>query len=220
METPPRLLSQPFEHSIIITKSEFIAFLAPVETVDAADSVIRERRALHPSARHHCTALTLGTPVSLQRSNDDGEPGGTAGMPMANALRGRNMTNIVAVVTRYFGGIKLGAGGLVRAYGSAVTEALDAAHGSGLLLERAPRAVTEVAVDYAIAGPFEAHLRAWSEQHGVRVESADYSGAGLSLTLSHEPALRADLGAAVAEMSSGTALVHDRGTTFVDVPLH
>lgn len=225
LETKPelgdamRLISAPLEDSLTITKSEFIAYLAPVNTVDDADRVIRERRALHPHARHHCTALTLGTPVTLQRSNDDGEPGGTAGMPMANALRGRSMTNIVAVVTRYFGGVKLGAGGLTRAYGSAVTEALDAAESRGLLMERTVREVSSLGVGYDIAGPFEAQFRAWADSHAVTVESADYDAAGLALTLVHEPGLEGAIEAAAAEISSGAVQPTRVGFAFVDVPL-
>ncbi len=216
---PMFLLTAPIENELVITKSHFLAYLAPVETVDDADAIIRERRAMHPNARHHCTALTLGTPVHLQRSNDDGEPSSTAGMPMAQALRGRHMTNILAVVTRYFGGIKLGAGGLVRAYGNAVTDALDAASSTNLVRERVVRQVTDLEVGYELAGTFEASIRAWAENTGgVSVEGADYTASGLTLRFVHRVETAPDLDRAAAELSSGAVGAATVGYTYADVP--
>ena len=213
------LLTAPIENELVITKSRFIAYLAPVETVDEADHLIRERRAMHPNARHHCTALTLGTPVHLQRSNDDGEPSSTAGMPMAQALRGRHMTNILAVVTRYFGGIKLGAGGLVRAYGNAVTNALDVASSKGLVRERVVRQVTDLEVGYELAGTFEASIRAWAENTGdVSIEGADYTASGLTLRFVHRVEIASDLERTAAELSSGAVGAATVGYTYADVP--
>ncbi len=213
------LLTAPIENELVITKSRFLAYLAPVETVEDADAIIRERRAMHPNARHHCTALTLGTPVHLQRSNDDGEPSSTAGMPMAQALRGRHMTNILAVVTRYFGGVKLGAGGLVRAYGNAVTDALDAASSKKLVRERVVRQVTDLEVGYELAGTFEASIRAWAESTGgVRVEGADYTASGLTLRFVHRVETAPDLERAAAELSSGAVSAATVGYTYADVP--
>ncbi|WP_250258073.1 YigZ family protein [Dermabacter sp. Marseille-Q3180] len=213
------LLTAPIENELVITKSRFLAYLAPVATVDEADEIIRARRAMHPNARHHCTALTLGTPVHLQRSNDDGEPSSTAGMPMAQALRGRHMTNILAVVTRYFGGIKLGAGGLVRAYGSAVTDCLDAAAAKKLVRERVVRQVTDLEVGYELAGTFEASIRAWAESTtGVRVEGANYTASGLTLRFVHRVETAPDLERAAAELSSGAVYAATVGYTYADVP--
>ncbi|MCT1866276.1 IMPACT family protein [Dermabacter sp. p3-SID358] len=216
---PMFLLTAPVENELVITKSRFIAYLAPIETVDEADHLIRERRAMHPNARHHCTALTLGTPVHLQRSNDDGEPSSTAGMPMAQAMRGRHMTNILAVVTRYFGGIKLGAGGLVRAYGNAVTDALDVASSKGLVRERVVRQVTDLEVGYELAGTFEASIRAWAENTGgVSIEGADYTASGLTLRFVHRVEIASDLERAAAELSSGAVSAASVGYTYADVP--
>lgn len=216
---PMFLLTAPIENELVITKSRFIAYLAPVETVDEADHLIRERRAMHPNARHHCTALTLGTPVHLQRSNDDGEPSSTAGMPMAQAIRGRHMTNILAVVTRYFGGIKLGAGGLVRAYGNAVTDALDVASSKGLVRQRVVRQVTDLEVGYELAGTFEASIRAWAENTGgVSIEGADYTASGLTLRFVHRVEIASDLERAAAELSSGAVSAASVGYTYADVP--
>ena len=112
------------EHVDVVMGSRFIATVAPVG--DAADAVahLEAQRAAHPDASHHCWAYRVG---SEQRFSDDGEPGGTAGRPMLEVLLKRDLDHVVAVVVRYFGGRKLGAGGLARAYGGAVARAVQAA---------------------------------------------------------------------------------------------
>lgn len=109
----------------IINKSEFITYLKRVESEDEAKEYIDEIKKLHPKATHHCQAFIIDE--NIQRSNDDGEPSGTAGIPMLEVLRKRNMELIVAVVVRYYGGIQLGAGGLIRAYSKGVNDALNSA---------------------------------------------------------------------------------------------
>lgn len=140
---------------IEIRRSRFICAVEPVDSEEAARDVIAARRKADPSARHHCHAFVLGPDGRTQRSSDDGEPAGTAGTPMLEVLRRRELTNTVAVVTRYFGGILLGAGGLIRAYGQAVTEALDAAG----VAEFQQLRLVEVAVGYELAGRLESDLR-------------------------------------------------------------
>lgn len=117
----------PHEHTIVIDKSEFITSLFPTDTAEEAKDAIQQVRKLHHTATHNCTAYIIGDPIFIQKTNDDGEPKGTAGIPMLQSMTYKNMTNITAVVTRYFGGIKLGAGGLIRAYAGSVTAALDTA---------------------------------------------------------------------------------------------
>ncbi|NLY62824.1 MAG: YigZ family protein [Erysipelothrix sp.] len=107
-------------------KSEFITYLQRVEDEDAARAYIDSIKKLHPKATHHCQAFIIDN--MIQRSNDDGEPSGTAGIPMLEILRKREMELIVAVVVRYFGGILLGAGGLIRAYSRGVSDALNVAN--------------------------------------------------------------------------------------------
>lgn len=217
------LLTDQIEHELIIQKSRFLTLLSPVATVEEADAILRDRRAEHPNATHHCTALALGTPLSLQRSNDDGEPGGTAGLPMAQALRGRDMTDILAIVTRYYGGVKLGAGGLVRAYSSAVTDGLDEAQQLDLLRERVVQEVTRTSVSYTIAGQFEAQVRLWAESPSApptaQVVQADYTADALIITLAHAPGLSEQVTAAMAELSAGAAETTTAGWTYADVPL-
>ena len=143
-------------HEIEIRRSRFLCALAPVETEEAAREVIAGRRRADPAARHHCHAFVLGPDGRTQRSSDDGEPAGTAGTPMLEVLRRRGLTNTVAVVTRYFGGILLGAGGLIRAYSQAVAEAADTFG----VVESRRLEIFEVSVDYGRAGRLESDLRA------------------------------------------------------------
>ena len=112
-----------FEDSFIVNKSEFITYLQRVETEDEAKDFIEDIKKLHPKATHHCQAFIIDE--NIQRSNDDGEPSGTAGLPMLEILRKKNMELIAAVVVRYYGGIMLGAGGLIRAYSKGVNDALN-----------------------------------------------------------------------------------------------
>lgn len=112
---------------LIIKKSRFLTYLYPCKDEESAKEYIRQLRKQHPNANHHCYAFIIGDQNELQRSNDDGEPQGSAGVPMLEVLRQRQMQDILAVTVRYFGGIKLGAGGLIRAYGGSVSQALDQA---------------------------------------------------------------------------------------------
>ena len=112
----PSTIAARVEHELVIKKSRFIATVVPVRSVAEADAEIAALRKRYWDARHNCVALVVGGHADQQRSSDDGEPSGTAGVPMLEVLRQRHLTDLVAVVTRYFGGVLLGAGGLVRAY--------------------------------------------------------------------------------------------------------
>lgn len=160
-----RTIKRPGEHEIEIKKSRFICALARVTEEEQAREFIQQRRKAHHDARHNCSAFVLGDAGEIQKSSDDGEPAGTAGVPMLEVLRRNELTNVVAVVTRYFGGIKLGAGGLVRAYGGAVSEALAEVS----LLVRQPVRVMSVEADYVLGGSLDNELR-----------SAGYQVAGTS----------------------------------------
>jgi len=157
-----------------VTRSRFIATLAPARDLDAVDEVVaRVRREFH-DARHHCTALVLGPDGQQQRSSDDGEPAGTAGAPMLSVLRGEELTDVVAVVTRYFGGTLLGAGGLVRAYGGAVSAACARAR----RLARRRVQIVRVEVPLAEAGRIEHLLHRFADDVGVPVEPGVYTATG------------------------------------------
>ncbi|MCF3142782.1 YigZ family protein [Streptomyces platensis] len=155
MQEQYRTLAREGVHEIEINKSRFLCALAPVATETEAQDFIARIRKAHPTARHHCFAYVLGADGGIQKASDDGEPGGTAGVPMLQMLLRREVRYVVAVVTRYFGGVKLGAGGLIRAYGGVVGEALDTL---GTVTRQRFRLVT-VTVDHQRAGRVENDLR-------------------------------------------------------------
>lgn len=116
-----KTIAKPFQNSIDIKKSQFICRLFPAQTEKEAKQIIREISEEYKDATHNCTAYVVSDGEGY---DDNGEPGGTAGRPMLNVLKKNEIKNVVAIVTRYFGGIKLGAGGLVRAYSKSVLECL------------------------------------------------------------------------------------------------
>lgn len=152
-----------------IKRSRFLTRLRRVDDEPSARAVIEERRATHHDATHNCTAFILGPDGRTARSSDDGEPSGTAGIPMLTALQHNQLTDVVAVVTRYFGGIKLGGGGLVRAYSDAVARAVEAAG----IREVRLATLLRVDVDYAEAGVVENQLRTLVLPSGVPVTVTD-----------------------------------------------
>ncbi|RKN12406.1 YigZ family protein [Streptomyces radicis] len=143
-------------HETEVNRSRFLCALAPAATEDEARGFIAGIRAEHPTASHHCWAYVIGADAAVRKSSDDGEPGGTAGPPMLEMLLRRDVRYAVAVVTRYFGGTKLGAGGLIRAYGGAVGEALDALG----TVARERQRLARITVDHGRAGRLENDLRA------------------------------------------------------------
>lgn len=140
---------------IEVKRSVFRATLARAGSEEQARAVIERVRASHRDARHHCTAMVIGPQGRLQRTNDDGEPAGTAGAPMLEVLCGERLSDVVAVVTRWFGGTLLGTGGLVRAYSDAVRAAVAAA----TVVLREPVEVYQLEVPHAEAGRVEHELR-------------------------------------------------------------
>ncbi|MEG2316434.1 MAG: YigZ family protein, partial [Clostridia bacterium] len=120
-------LLQSASDEYLIHKSRFIGQAAPASTTEEALAFLGRVREEHREANHHCYAYIIGKNAGIMRYSDDGEPGGTAGMPMMEVLKARGVVNCVAVVTRYFGGVLLGAGGLVRAYSHTCALALNAA---------------------------------------------------------------------------------------------
>lgn len=112
------------QYEIVIKKSRFICTLKRIDSEEQAKEIIQSIKKEHWKASHNCVAYVLGENQAIQRSNDDGEPGGTAGVPMLEVLKVKELHNVLAVVTRYFGGTELGTGGLIRAYSSSVAETL------------------------------------------------------------------------------------------------
>lgn len=172
-----------------IQKSRFIAYTSHVETEAEARDFVTAIKKKHFDARHNCSAWVLGADSSQQKSNDDGEPGGTAGNPILEAIKQHGLTNVVVVVTRYFGGIKLGAGGLIRAYSHTASLGLEATP----CLEVKPFCLMEAEMDYSLLGTVENWIRneelrtgetAYMDKVTVRllVEPADCEAISTELT--------------------------------------
>ncbi|MFD0889037.1 YigZ family protein [Streptosporangium algeriense] len=186
------------EHEIEIKRSRFVCALAPARSEEEARAFVTARKGLHADATHNCSAYVVGGDLGARRADDDGEPGGTAGTPMLETLLRRGMGDVVTVVTRYFGGVKLGAGGLVRAYGSAVGKTLDLAP----LAEMVPARVVRVTVDHVRAGRLENDLRA----SPYEVRQVGY-GAEVSFQVAVRERDLADFPGWVATLTSGGAQV-------------
>ncbi|UFU02587.1 YigZ family protein [Ruania suaedae] len=201
---------------IEVRRSRFLCRLVRVGEESQARAVVDQARTEHHGAGHHCSAFALGPsgPQQVRRSHDDGEPSGTAGSPMLEVLTGAGLIDCVAVVTRYFGGVLLGAGGLVRAYSDAVTAALERARRDQALVARVRRERAFVDLPHDRAGRIEAELR----QHGVIVLGTDY-GERARLRLAAAPEqveqLRERLAAATA--GSGELVLH--GQEWIDVEI-
>ncbi len=208
----PDTIAEAVEHELVVGRSRFIACVAPVSSVASAEGIIAEVRRRHADAHHNCTAMVTGLLGDQARSSDDGEPSGTAGVPMLEVLRRRELTDVVAVVTRYFGGVKLGAGGLIRAYSTAVAEALEATRP----VHRRALTHMRVEVSHADAGRAENVVRDWAARHASTIGETRYgSRATLSVWVPDHARerLRADLAAA----SAGAWTAHEQEVRVVDV---
>ncbi|MBN9156717.1 YigZ family protein [Microbacterium sp.] len=210
--TYPDTIAAAVTRELIVKKSRFIAHLVPVRSVAEADEVIASVRRQYWDARHNCTAMVTGVTGDQARSSDDGEPSGTAGIPILEVLRRRGLTDVVAVVTRYFGGVKLGAGGLIRAYSTAVSDALDEA----VLLHRRELLEARVDVPHADAGRIDNGLRDWAAAHGSSFGEVVY-GALASFTLWIPPSDRALFVDDLASLSGGSLSPVFGRTRIVDV---
>lgn len=193
---------------IEVSRSRFITRLERVNDEQIAREIIAEVRAEEPRARHHCTAFVLGPDGRVQRSSDDGEPSGTAGAPMLDALVSAGLSDVVAVVTRYFGGVLLGAGGLTRTYRAAVAEAVLAA----------PRVRRGLRYPVAVTSAYEvaAQIESESRRRGFAVGDAQYSERVVQEFLVAEPDIAA-LTALAAELSAGAATLESGEPRYVDL---
>lgn len=210
----PATIAAPVEHELVIRKSRFLTLVAPVDSSEAADAVIAAAKKRHWDAGHNCSAQVTGRFGDRARSSDDGEPSGTAGVPMLEVLRRRQLTDVVAVVTRWFGGIKLGAGGLVRAYSSAVAEALDIA----ALVDRRMLQQVRIAADHADAGRFDNLLRDWASRSGAVLGETSYAAVAEFEVWAPAEAV-AGLQTEIAELSGGAVAAVGTGVErVVDVP--
>lgn len=202
-------LAMPATVELEISRSRFLGLVERVETETEAREVIARVRSAHPKATHHCSAFVLEPGQLVKRSNDDGEPSGTAGAPMLDALLSSGLSDVVAVVTRYFGGVLLGAGGLTRAYRATVAEAVQQAR----LVERDERWEVSTRTSYDVAAQLEAEAR----RRGWIVGDANYSDTVQQTYLMPSGEIEA-LAVLAAEISAGAAEVQVGSSRYVDLP--
>ncbi|MCC3704652.1 IMPACT family protein [Rouxiella badensis] len=192
--------AQSVEISEEIKKSRFITLLQPTPGVEAAKAFIQQVKSQHPSARHHCWAFVAGAPSDSQQLgfSDDGEPAGTAGKPILGQLMGSGIGEITAVVVRYYGGIKLGTGGLVRAYGNGVQLALAQLS----VIERVPQTEFLLRCDYAQISMVETLL----QQVGGSIVQSEY-GAAVDLRLALPAYEAAEIANRLFNLSRGSLVL-------------
>ena len=159
---PYKSVKQGSEAEYTVNRSRFIGRCFPVESEEAALCLLGDIRKKHWDATHNCFAYRIGENAAA-RFSDDGEPGGTAGKPIMDVLTGRGLTNVLCVVTRYFGGILLGAGGLVRAYSKSAADAVAKAG----VVSYLPGTVLDIPMDYSRYGALEGFIRASAEVRNV-----------------------------------------------------
>lgn len=213
----------PLRHEIEIKKSRFLTVLQRVTDENDAQDVVADLRREFHDARHHCSAWILGPDRRIQRSSDDGEPSGTAGAPMLEAIAQRrtgtggtsqddvtDLSDVCAVVVRWFGGTLLGAGGLVRAYSDSVSQALDRA----VFTQRARLGVFQLPAPLAEAARWENELRTT----GVTVLGTQWSlhGATLRIATDDTPEAVAGLETHLAQLTAGTGQLSRVGTDWID----
>ena len=191
---PYKTLLRDAQEEFIVNKSRFIGHGRPCESEEAALAFLAEMRARYRDATHNCYAYIIGPNMGVMRYSDDGEPGGTAGMPIIEVMKARGVTNAAVVVTRYFGGVLLGAGGLVRAYSQGAAAALNAS-GVGVMHPTA-RYLMEVA--YPMLGRVDHYLK----DAPVRVEDKDFTDV-ITYRLTVRCADEADFLARVRDVSEG-----------------
>ncbi|MFC4102310.1 YigZ family protein [Paenibacillus xanthanilyticus] len=167
MLTRYKTLRKQAHKEIVIKKSRFIGYGKPVESEEEAIAFIEEIKKLNWNATHNCSAYMIGERDEIQKQSDDGEPSGTAGKPILEVIKNQGLKNVVIVVTRYFGGIMLGAGGLIRAYTDGAVAATEAAEAITQVLHRE----VIVDVDYTWYGKLENELHG----RGVRVGGTDFT---------------------------------------------
>lgn len=200
------------EIDLEIKRSHFLGLAARTTSEAQAREFIASRRALYPDARHHCSAFIIANPgaTPTERSNDDGEPSGTAGKPMLEVLRGSQIFDVTVVVTRYFGGTLLGTGGLVRAYSQATTQALEQLS----LCRRSQQYLWQLRAPVAEAGRIEAELRAG----GANIVQTRWESQA-TIELASAVGNPTELAALVANVTRGQGRLEAAGTKILELPL-
>lgn len=187
-----------------IKKSRFLCYMHKCFSEEEAKAFLQQIKKEHPNATHHCYAFIIGEQNELQRSNDDGEPSGTAGVPILECLMNNQMQDIIAVVVRYFGGIKLGAGGLIRAYSKSVSTALK----SAVLTKKETMQKYQITFSYDLIGKLDYYFR--TQQLSILDKIYDEM---VTYTFLSKTDLREDF----SELSNGAYLPEYLETIIIDV---
>lgn len=190
-----------------IKKSRFLCYLHKTFSEEDAKEYILKIKKEHLNARHHCYAFIIGEHNEIQRSNDDGEPGGTAGVPMLECLTNRNMQDTLAVTVRYFGGIKLGAGGLIRAYSKSVANALDHA----VLTQKEIMQEYTLSLSYDLVGKLDYYFRS----HQIEISDKQYDEEVCYTFLS-----KTDVNDDILEITNGKYQAQFQKEILLDVEVH
>ncbi|HEX7056796.1 MAG TPA: YigZ family protein [Bacilli bacterium] len=186
------------EKQIIIKKSRFIGQAKPVENEQEALSFIEEIRKRHWSATHNCFAYVAGDRDQFQKQSDDGEPQGTAGKPILEIIKQKELKNVAIVVTRYFGGVMLGAGGLIRAYADGAQAALEAAR----IVTKTLHCKVKIEIDYPWLGKLENELR----HRGILMGQTEFTDR-VALTCLPLAAESASFAAWVTDLTQGQCVI-------------
>lgn len=194
-----------------IKKSRFLCSVKRIASEEEARAFIHQIKKEHHKANHHCSAFILGENMEIKRSSDDGEPSGTAGIPMLTVLENHALTNLVVVVTRYFGGVKLGAGGLIRAYSGAVAKTIKEIG----KVEVKEQDGLSISMSYAHYQEFanwraEVCLEEYDTQFTTEV----------STTIFTDKERVEEITASLTEFYSGKITIQKTGTRMVEVPIH
>ncbi|WP_143462927.1 YigZ family protein [Levilactobacillus enshiensis] len=210
METDYLTIQQAGHHELEIKKSRFIADLGRVTTEEEAKAFIAAITAREPKANHHCWAYVLGEHDEIQRESDNGEPSGTAGVPILTVLQRNQLHNTIAVVTRYFGGIKLGAGGLIRAYSNATSTGIEAVG----VVKRVRQRALELTVDYANYDKLSHYLT----ENGISVLDTAYTTA-VVVTIAVDLDAVATTQQAIVDLLSNQLTVKPGDVDYHEVPV-
>jgi uncharacterized YigZ family protein len=195
------------ENEIVIQKSKFISHIQRVSSEEEAQATIQAIAKTHYKSNHNCYAYVLGDNNQVQKASDDGEPSGTAGVPILEVIKKQDLKDTLVVVTRYFGGIKLGAGGLIRAYSTATSEGIKAAG----VIERLPIQVYSASIDYTLWGTLENALH----QTSYLLLKADYTDR-VGLQIGVELPEAAQFEKWLTELCNGRVLLNSLRKEFIE----
>ncbi len=202
-----RLIAKAAQTELVVRRSRFISFIEPVGTETDVAQALERIRKLHPTATHHCYAYQLKEPQQLQKCSDDGEPSGTAGRPILDVIQHHGLFHTLIVVVRYFGGVMLGAGGLIRAYGDSAAEAIAVSD----VLERRTHRALEIEVDYSTYGKLEFALR----NEGVLIGDVEF-GAAVTFICWPEVEAVEELRKSIIDWTNNRAKINHNGLKILD----